>query len=91
MATREELKAVMKYHDPRGGTGGYFVGGMATAGVCRILGIVHGSIDESMDKAIDNACKHEVAELSEYLKSYLKYMRANPMKKCEKCGSIVPQ
>ena len=71
-------------------TGGYYVGSMATAGVCQILKLKYGGPGPSIEDAIDKACKHTVDEVFKYLKHYIERMRAHPMRKCNACGSIIP-
>lgn len=79
---RNELKALDNYKD-----GSYYMGGMAQSKAFSIMGAKYGY--NEWNKVIDEASDHEIYEAAKYLESYLKHMRANPMKKCPCCGQIV--
>ena len=80
----QEIKDVLTYNDGNG----YYVGGMATAHVCKVLEI-HYDIHMNIPKALNEAHKKTIDEIHKYLIPYIKYMRGNSMKKCEHCGSLV--
>ena len=82
MTKREEVVAVLDYND-----GSYYVGGLATIKVCRILGIRYGK--DSPVKAAEEASRYEIKEIYNYLLPYIEHMRAHPKVRCESCGSII--
>lgn len=81
---RKEIREVMSYRD-----GDYYVGSLATCRVVNILGGSYGVNMESMETLVDKASSSQIGEAHTYLRRYIQYMKKNPVRKCECCGSIV--
>lgn len=80
---RKEIKDVLRYRD-----GNYYVGGLATAKVYRILGFSYGDSINLVEE-IDKADSSEIREIHRFLSDFIKYMKNNPVTRCECCGQQI--
>lgn len=78
----KDIMDVLNYKD-----GDYYVGGLATCHVVKVLGGKYG-VDHISD-LLNYADHSKIKEVYKYLRDYIKYMKKHPMTKCSCCGSVV--
>lgn len=80
---REEIIQVLKYRD-----GNYYVGGLATAKVCSILGYSYGD-KINLEAEIKDADRSDILKIHNFLSSYIEHMKNHPVSLCPCCGQQI--
>ncbi len=84
----KEIIEAMSYKSEQG-IGGVYVGSLAASKVMAYLGGAMG-VGYEIRRALSQATYMQVYAAWKYLKSFRKYMKKHPTKKCPHCGQIMP-
>lgn len=89
MTDKELIKAALKYKSGADSCNSVYMGSMATARACAILGVGWPPSVKLAD-AVDNASDKVIERLLEHCQHYIDYMLEHPTTRCKSCGQIIP-
>jgi len=86
---KDILIAVVNYKSGEDMCNSVYMGGMATAGLCRAIGRSYSHPELSFKEHIEALAESKVTAGLKSAMHTIEYMLANPRKKCPCCGQVV--